>query len=47
MVDLTANTDATPAPNNDSDKHSLKSDVSRYEVVDGDQKPYKNVVAGE
>lgn len=47
MVDHTAKTEAPPAPNNESDKHSLKSDVSRYEVVDGDQKPYKNVVAGE
>jgi hypothetical protein len=45
MVDLTTKSDASP--NNESDKYSLKSDVSRYEVVDGDQKPYKNVVAGE
>lgn len=34
------------SPNNDSDKHSRKSDVSRYEVVDDDQKPYKTVAAG-
>lgn len=47
MGSLTANTDAPPVPNNESDKYSLKSDVSRYEVVDGDQKPYKSVVAGE
>jgi hypothetical protein len=47
MGSLTENTDATPVPNNESDKHSLKSEVSRYEVVDSDQKPYKNVVAGE
>jgi hypothetical protein len=45
MADLTTKSDASP--NNESDKYSLKSDVSRYEVVDGDQKPYKNVVAGE
>jgi len=45
MSNLTANTDAPP--NNESDKHSRKSDVSRYEVVDDDQKPYKNIIAGE
>ncbi|GAB7325541.1 hypothetical protein MBLNU13_g09544t1 [Cladosporium sp. NU13] len=45
MGSLTANTDA-PA-NNETDKHSLKSDVSRYEVADDDRKPYKNIVSGE
>lgn len=45
MVDLTAKPEAPQ--NNETDKYSLKSDVSRYEVVDGDQKPYKNVIAGE
>jgi hypothetical protein len=44
MGSLTAKSDALP--NHESDKHSRKSDVSRYEVVD-DQKPYKNIVAGE
>lgn len=45
MGSLTANTDA-PA-NNETDKHSLKSDVSRYEVAEDDRKPYKNIVSGE
>ena len=45
MGSLNPNTDA-PAKN-ESDKYSLRSDVSRYEEVDVDQKPYKNVVAGE
>lgn len=45
MGSLTANTDAPP--NDEQDKRSLNSDVSRYEMVDGDQKPHKNVVAGE
>ena len=45
MADLSAKADAPQ--NNESDKHSLKSDVSRYEIVDDAQKPFKNVVAGE
>jgi hypothetical protein len=47
MGSLTANNGAPPGPNNESDKYSVKSDVSRYEVVDDAKKPYKNVVAGE
>ena len=45
MGSLTANTDAPP--NNETDKYSVKSDVSRYEVADDHQKPYKNIVAGK
>ena len=45
MASLTANTDAPP--NKETDKNSLKSDVSRYEVAADDRKPYKNIIAGE
>jgi hypothetical protein len=45
MGDLTA---ARPHPSKDgTDKHSRKSDVSCYEMVDDVQKPYKNTITGE
>jgi hypothetical protein len=47
MESLTASSGAPPVPNNDPDKYSLKSEVSRYEVVDDAQKPHMNVVARE
>lgn len=34
-------------PKDETDKHSRKSDVSRYEMVEDGQKPYKNAVTGE
>lgn len=45
MGSFTATQDS-PAKD-ETDKHSRKSDVSRYEMVEDDQKPYKNTITGE
>jgi hypothetical protein len=45
MGDLTAA--QNPTSKDEMDKHSRKSDVSRYEMVDDVQKPYKITITGE
>jgi hypothetical protein len=45
MGDLT--TTQNPPSKDEADKHSRKSDVSRYEMVDDVQKPYKTTITGE
>jgi hypothetical protein len=45
MGDLTAA--QSPPSKDETDKHSRKSDVSRYEMVNDVQKPYKNTITGE
>jgi hypothetical protein len=45
MGDLTAA--QNPPSKDEMDKHSRKSNVSRYEMVDDVQKPYKTTITGE
>jgi hypothetical protein len=45
MGDLTAA--QNPPSKDEMDKHSRKSNVSRYEMVDDVQKPYKITITGE
>jgi hypothetical protein len=45
MGDLTAA--QNPPSKDEMDKHSRKSNVGRYEMVDDVQKPYKTTITGE